>query len=106
MGYWFWFDCRSCGYAITGDGDVPPEDIRLALLAAHGTWELINDAADETRLPLARFLVEELGIERAAAVQLANTRGKPLSTGTRIAMAYLGMRLEERGIATHLSRLA
>ncbi|MBN8611092.1 MAG: hypothetical protein J0L92_10935 [Deltaproteobacteria bacterium] len=105
MGYAFSFECTVCRYQTMADGDMPPEDVRAVFLATSGTWELIHDTDDEKRPQLARFLVDDLGVERAAAVKLAKSRGATLTTGTRVEMEWLHRRLAAHGLTTDLRRV-
>lgn len=105
MGYSFSFECARCPHRVMDDGDVPPNDVRAVFLATSGTWALIQDTDDDERLQLARFLVDTLSVERAAAVNLAKNRGAALATGTRVEMEWLHQRLTVRGLSAALTRV-
>lgn len=98
LSYAISFECARCHDAFVADGDDTPEDVRRALLDSGGTWEVASDADAEQWPLVARFLVDDRGLERAAAVLLAKTRSEPLAIGTSTEMKCVEQRLAAVGV--------
>jgi hypothetical protein len=106
MGDWYTFDsslhCPTCGQRQEGRGcGRLPEDVRDAMLAAHGVWAVWVPAPLRVRA-LAAIRVE-LGMSFA---EVAATRGEagPLTTGTFAEVERLRLRLAERGFEAEVRR--
>lgn len=94
---WFQsFRCAHCGAATEADGGADaPEDVRAALLAEGGTWELVVGRAPRVAVALRAVF----GLTVAEAVARAGRLPGVVATGTRAELEFLSSRLALHGVS-------
>ncbi|MDH6120258.1 hypothetical protein ABH930_006220 [Kitasatospora sp. GAS204A] len=99
-----WWDseisCATCGLAgceNAGPGR-PPEDVRNALLAAHGAARLRVAGPMPSLLSALKVLREVFGASLREAREQADELRREGLVGTRAEMEFLAVRLRRRGV--------
>lgn len=87
--------CERCGAALEGDGhDETPEEIRAAILAEAGEWELHRSGVCNDKLRLTKSLRRILNLSPIAAIALTNEESGILFRGTRAEVEWVAQNLE------------
>ncbi|WP_344465777.1 hypothetical protein [Kitasatospora kazusensis] len=99
-----WWDaeisCSTCGMTgceYSGPG-TPPDDVRDALLAAHGPARLRVVGPLPSLVPVLKVLREVSGASLSDAREQADGLSRIGLTGTLTEMEFLGARLRRRGL--------
>jgi hypothetical protein len=91
------FKCDSCGAEVVLDDEgFPPEDMREALLAQGGEWELSVEPSGNP-LSVAKVIADALSLPRTAVVRLKNALPGVVASGTLAEMDWLKRLLEKAG---------
>lgn len=91
--------CPACGLQMEEDGwDDTPEDIRQAVLAAYGTWELLVDETEHRATRAVSIVRAALNLTLTEAASLRKRIPGPVATGTRGEMERLQTQLSQKGL--------
>ena len=94
--WWMSFCCPFCGARYEADGrDIPPADIRAAVLAEEGEWELRVPDAAAPKIAIARTLRRELSLSLPQSAALLRKIPGVFHSGTNSEMRWLAQLLLE-----------
>lgn len=97
--WWLAFRCPACGAMLEADGgDDAPEDVRQAIIAAHGLWALHVEAEGSERVRAVAALRHVLGLSMAEAGTLKGSLPGRVAEGTKVEMAHRRQLLAGRGV--------
>ncbi|XMN11049.1 hypothetical protein ACK8N7_36045 [Streptomyces griseobrunneus] len=106
-----WWDSEfSCGFCGTylcehaGPGRPAPDDVREALLTAHGPARLRLAGPVPSLVPAAKVLREVAATSLSRALELAGELSQVGLVGTVSEMEFLKVRLQLRGVHTDIDR--
>ncbi|MFE1957521.1 hypothetical protein [Streptomyces sp. NPDC059479] len=94
--------CRTCAnvWCEQGTGAASPDEIREALLAAHGPARLRIVDAESSLVPVLRALREMLHLSLHEARAMATTLKETGLVGTLVEMQFIADGLQRRSVAT------
>lgn len=96
------YRCAKCGGAIEVDGnDGTPSEIRDAVIAETGEWEMYRSSTHNNVARLAKSLRKILGWSIADAAQLTKEEMLPFYHGTRPEVEWVSHALERDGIESN-----
>lgn len=100
------FSCTSCGtYLCEHAGPGPaPDDVREALLAAHGSARLRLAGPAPSLVPALKVFREVSAASLARARELVGELSRDGLVGTLSEMEFLKARLQRRGVPVHVDR--
>ncbi|MGV9312763.1 hypothetical protein ACWDR0_11275 [Streptomyces sp. NPDC003691] len=100
------FSCGSCGtYLCEHAGPGPaPDDVREALLAAHGSVRLRLAGSVPSLVPALKVFREAAGVSLSRARELTGELSHDGLVGTLPEMEFLEARLQRRGVPVDINR--
>ncbi|WP_148001617.1 hypothetical protein [Streptomyces sp. adm13(2018)] len=100
------FSCDACGAHLCehAGAEPAPDDVRAALLAAHGPVRLRLVGPLPSRLPALKVVREVLSVPLPLARELVEELSREGLEGTAAEMEFLGGRLRRGGVPVDADR--
>lgn len=100
------YSCSNCGNQIEEDGyDLPPDEIREAILAQEGTWSLnIRDTDSYCANVVIKILREALKLSLFDAIKLKKKIPGKVIEGTKVEVNRLKQLLAKHGFQSSVSK--
>ncbi|MFJ2055653.1 hypothetical protein ACIOMM_06885 [Streptomyces sp. NPDC087908] len=100
------FSCDACGAHLCehAGAEPAPDDVRAALLAAHGPVRLRLVGPLPSRLPALKVVREVLSVPLPRAGELVEELSREGLEGTAAEMEFLGDRLRRGGVPVDVDR--